>query len=74
MFNIMKIAVRNLARFHRRTWLTSTLITLGIVAVLLFIATAGSFKTMMIGQLRTGCWAIFKSIGGATSPRSTRFH
>ena len=39
MFNILKIAIRNLARFHRRTWLTSTLITLGIVAVLLFIAT-----------------------------------
>ena len=50
MLNILKIAVRNLARFHRRTLLTSTLITLGIVAVLLFIATAGSFKTMMIGQ------------------------
>jgi len=54
MFNILKIAVRNLARFHRRTWLTSTLITLGIVAVLLFIATAGSFKTMMIGQFTDG--------------------
>jgi len=50
MLNVLKIAVRNLARFHRRTLLTSTLITLGIVAVLLFIATAGSFKAMMIGQ------------------------
>lgn len=50
MLNILKIAVRNLARFRRRTLLTSTLITLGIVAVLLFIATAGSFKAMMIGQ------------------------
>jgi len=50
MLNILKIAARNLARFHRRTLLTSTLITLGIVAVLLFIATAGSFKAMMIGQ------------------------
>jgi putative ABC transport system permease protein len=50
MFNILKFAARNLARFHRRTLLTATLITLGIVAVLLFIATAGSFKTMMIGQ------------------------
>ena len=54
MLNILKIAVRNLARFHRRTLLTSTLITLGIVAVLLFIATAGSFKTMMIGQFTDG--------------------
>lgn len=50
MLNILKIALRNLARFHRRTLLTSTLITLGIVAVLLFIAIAGSFKAMMIGQ------------------------
>jgi len=50
MLNIVKIALRNLARFHRRTLLTSTLITLGMVAVLLFMATAGSFKAMMIGQ------------------------
>jgi putative ABC transport system permease protein len=54
MLNILKIAIRNLARFHRRTLLTSTLITLGIVAVLLFIATAGSFKAMMIGQFTDG--------------------
>ncbi len=50
MPNVLKMALRNLARFRRRTWLTSTLITLGIVSVLLFIATAGSFKAMMIGQ------------------------
>ena len=50
MLNILKIAIRNLARFGRRTFLTSMLITLGIAAVLLFIAVAGSFKAMMIGQ------------------------
>ncbi|OGA17356.1 MAG: ABC transporter substrate-binding protein [Betaproteobacteria bacterium RIFCSPLOWO2_02_FULL_63_19] len=50
MRNILKIAVRNLARFGRRTLLTSSLITLDIVGVLLFIAVAGSFKTIMIGQ------------------------
>jgi putative ABC transport system permease protein len=50
MHRVLKIALRNLARFHRRTLLTATLITLGMVAVLLFIATAGSFKSMMIGQ------------------------
>ncbi len=50
MLNILKIALRNLARFGRRTLLTSTLITLGIASVLLFVATAGSFKAMMIGQ------------------------
>jgi putative ABC transport system permease protein len=48
--NVLKIAVRNLSRFGRRTVLTSTLITLGIVSVLLFVAIAGSFKAMMIGQ------------------------
>ncbi len=50
MLNVIKIALRNLARFGRRTLLTSTLITLGIVSVLLFVAVAGSFKAMMIGQ------------------------
>ena len=50
MLNVLKIAMRNLARFGRRTFLTSTLITLGIVGVLSFIAIAGSFKAMMIGQ------------------------
>jgi len=50
MLNILKIAARNLARFGRRTLLTSSLITLGIVGVLLFIAVAGSFKSIMIAQ------------------------
>jgi putative ABC transport system permease protein len=50
MFNILKIAVRNLTRFGRRTLLTSSLITLGIVGVLLFISVTGSFKSIMIGQ------------------------
>ena len=50
MLNVLKIAVRNLARFSRRTFLTSMLITLGIAAVLLFVAVAGSFKAIMIAQ------------------------
>jgi len=50
VLNVLKIALRNLARFGRRTLLTSTLVTLGVVAVLLFVAVAGSFKAMMIGQ------------------------
>jgi putative ABC transport system permease protein len=50
MLNILKIAVRNLTRFGRRTLLTSSLITLGIVGVLLFISVTGSFKAIMIGQ------------------------
>jgi putative ABC transport system permease protein len=50
MLNVLKIAIRNLTRFGRRTLLTSSLITLGIVGVLLFIAVSGSFKTIMVGQ------------------------
>ncbi len=51
MFNILKIATKNLSRYRRRTILTSSLITLGVVAVLLFVSVSGSFKSMMIGQI-----------------------
>lgn len=51
MFNIIKLATRNLQRYKRRTFLTSILITLGVVAVLLFISVSGSFKALMIGQI-----------------------
>lgn len=51
MFNIFKLAGRNLKRYKRRTFLTTMLITLGVVAVLLFISVSGSFKAMMIGQI-----------------------
>ena len=50
MNDVLKIAGRNLLRYKRRTLLTSLLITVGLVAVLLFIAVAGSFKTMMVAQ------------------------
>jgi len=51
MFNIIKIAARNLRRYQRRTILTSALITMGVVAVLLYISVTGSFKDMMVGQI-----------------------
>ena len=51
MIRIFKIALRNLLRYKRRTLLTSVLITFGIVLVILFSALAGSFKSMMIGQI-----------------------
>lgn len=51
MFNIFKLAARNVRRYKRRTFLTSILITLGVVAVLLFVSVSGSFKAMMIGQI-----------------------
>ncbi|MCK5783458.1 MAG: ABC transporter permease, partial [Desulfobacterales bacterium] len=51
MYNIFKLATRNLFRYKRRTLLTSTLITLGVVSVLLFISISGSFKSLMVGQI-----------------------
>jgi putative ABC transport system permease protein len=51
MSNILKIAARNLLRYWRRTMLTAGLVTVGVVAVLLFAALAGSFKTLMISEI-----------------------
>ena len=51
MRNLFKIAVRNLLRYKRRTLLTASLITVGVVFVLVFISVSGSFKNMMIGQI-----------------------
>lgn len=51
MIRILKLAARNLTRYWRRTLLTSGLIVLGIVAVLLFVAVSGSFKSIMVGQI-----------------------
>ncbi|MDP1957079.1 MAG: hypothetical protein Q8J75_02750, partial [Rhodocyclaceae bacterium] len=51
MFDIFGIASRNLLRYGRRTLLTLLLIVIGMVAVLLFIGVAGSFKSMMVGQI-----------------------
>ncbi len=51
MGNLFKIAIRNLLRYKRRTLLTASLITIGVVFVLLFVSVAGSFKNMMVGQI-----------------------
>jgi len=51
MGNIFKIAIRNLRRYKRRTLLTASLVTFGVVFVLLFVSISGSFKNMMIGQM-----------------------
>jgi putative ABC transport system permease protein len=51
MGNLFKIAFRNLLRYKRRTLLTASLVTIGVVFVLLFISISGSFKNMMIGQM-----------------------
>lgn len=51
MLSILKIASRNLFRYWRRTMLTAGLVTVGVVAVLLFASLAGSFKTLMIAEI-----------------------
>ena len=51
MVNLFKIAIRNLLRYKRRTLLTASLITVGVVFVLAFISVSGSFKNLMIGQI-----------------------
>jgi putative ABC transport system permease protein len=51
MSNLFKIAVRNLFRYKRRTLLTVSLITIGVVFVLVFISISGSFRNMIVGQI-----------------------
>jgi putative ABC transport system permease protein len=51
MHKLFKIAVRNLARYKRRTLLTTSLIAIGVMFVLVFVAASGSFKYIMIGQI-----------------------
>jgi putative ABC transport system permease protein len=51
MINLIKIAVRNLFRYKRRTILTSSLIAFGVVLVIVFGGLAISFKTQMVGVI-----------------------
>lgn len=51
MTSTLKLAFRNLTRYRRRTLLTALLIMLGVMALLLFVAAAGSFKQTMIGSI-----------------------
>ena len=51
MKNIIKISFRNLVRNGRRTLLTASLITIGVVFVLVYAALSGSFKAYMVGQI-----------------------
>src|SRR3990172_2718263 len=51
MGNVVKIAVRNLLRYTRRSLLTVSLIAFGVVFVLVFVAMAGSFKEAIVGSI-----------------------
>lgn len=51
MFRLVKIALRNLFRYKRRTILTMSLITIGVAFVLVFVSVTASFKGMMVGEI-----------------------
>jgi hypothetical protein len=51
MSTLLTIAIRNLARYRRRSLLTASLIAIGVVAVVLFGAAADAFKGLMVGQI-----------------------
>lgn len=51
MFRLVKIALRNLFRYKRRTFLTMSLITIGVAFVLVFVSVTASFKGLMIGEI-----------------------
>lgn len=51
MFRLIKIALRNLFRYKRRTILTMSLIAVGVAFVLVFVSVTASFKALMIGEI-----------------------
>ncbi len=51
MIKLFKISLRNLIRFKRRTLLTTSLIAIGVLFVLVFIAASNSFSNIIIGQI-----------------------
>jgi len=51
MGNVFKIALRNLFRYKRRTFLTTSLIAMGVILVISFGGIASSFKNGVIGIL-----------------------
>ncbi|MCK4825295.1 ABC transporter permease, partial [bacterium] len=51
MLNLFRIAIRNLMRYKRRTFLTVSLITIGVVFVFVYIALSGSFRHMMVSHV-----------------------
>ena len=51
MFKVMRLAMKNLLRYKRRTLLTGMLIVVGVVAVIVFVGLSGSFKGAIVGQI-----------------------
>jgi putative ABC transport system permease protein len=51
VYNLAKIAARNLRRYRRRSLLTVSLIAFGVIFVLVFVALSSSFKELMVTQI-----------------------
>ena len=51
MLRLVRIALRNLFRYKRRTLLTMSLIMTGVAFVLVFVSVTSSFKAMMVGEI-----------------------
>ncbi len=51
MIKVLRLALKNLLRYKRRTLLTGLLITVGVVAVIVFVGVSGSFKRAIVGQI-----------------------
>ncbi|MBN1759266.1 MAG: ABC transporter permease [Chitinispirillaceae bacterium] len=51
MMAVVRIALRNLLRYRRRTILVSLLIAIGVVAVQVFLSVSGSYKEVVISQI-----------------------
>ena len=51
MIKIMRLALKNLLRYKRRTLLTGLLIAVGVVAVIVFVGMSGAFKQAIVSQI-----------------------
>ena len=51
MMRVWAMAFRNLRRYGRRTFLVGILISIGVVAVQVFLAASASYKEVIIGQI-----------------------
>ena len=51
MHSLLRMAVRNLCRYRRRTLMAALLIAVGVVSVLLFLAVGSAFKRTMIESI-----------------------
>lgn len=51
MLKVLRLALKNLLRYKRRTLLTGLLITVGVVAVIVFVGLSSAFKGAIVGQI-----------------------